>query len=400
MNDFTAAADLMKQQQDGASPFARAAEAMKAQQAWHVGMVLTYDEREPDAVAKARHVGGALGIPPVIVGGEPEAYDLQLRMKRAAEALRQAPKTAAWLADRENGVLAKDDLDNLTWWERVLNAPAQGFVEMGDAAEGSVAGRALERGVRGIPIAGDVLSVQGASARIADVGRSLDDLIAEELAQFGGDSAPAPMRSMALMAARVRFDAARDLSPEDVRRLLDRGSAALLSARERSDKIASIPMSGPATAFRDETLANAEDTFLGAFGAFASDPIRGAAFAAEVVGEFLPAILGASAVTVVTRSPAAGALTLGTVSGLTENAASTMEFLAERGVRMETPEDAMAALRDADLMQAARDRGLTRGLVIGMMDAISGGVAGKTLMKSPAGDMIAQGLAQVLLHKQ
>ena len=31
MNDFTAAADLMKQQQDGASPFARAAEAMKAQ---------------------------------------------------------------------------------------------------------------------------------------------------------------------------------------------------------------------------------------------------------------------------------------------------------------------------------------------------------------------------------
>jgi hypothetical protein len=396
MNDFTAAAELLKQQQTGAvSPLARAAETMKAQQAGQVGMALTYDERDPDAEAKSRQVGAALGINPVVVGADPEAYDLQLRMKQAADGLRQAPKTAAWLADRENGVLAKDDLDNLTWWERVLNAPSQGLVEMGDAAEGSAAGRMIERGVRRIPMAGDVLSVQGTSARIADVGRSLDDLIAEELAQVGGDSAPAPMRSMALMAAQVRFDAARDLSPEDVRRLLDRGSAALLSARERSDKIASIPMSGPATAFRDETLANAEDTFLGALGAFASDPIRGAAFAAEVAGEFLPAILGASAVTVVTRSPAAGALTLGTVSGLTENAASTMEFLAERGVRMETPEDAMAALQDADLMQAARDRGLTRGLVIGMMDAISGGVAGKTLMKSPAGDMIAQGLAQV-----
>lgn len=396
MNDFTAAAELLKQQHTGAvSPLARAAETMKAQQAGQVGMALTYDERDPDAEAKSRQVGAALGINPVVVGADPEAYDLQLRMKQAADGLRRAPKTAAWLADRENGVLAKDDLDNLTWWERVLNAPSQGLVEMGDAAEGSAAGRMIERGVRRIPMAGDVLSVQGTSARIADVGRSLDDLIAEELAQVGGDSAPAPMRSMALMAAQVRFDAARDLSPEDVRRLLDRGSAALLSARERSDKIASIPMSGPATAFRDETLANAEDTFLGALGAFASDPIRGAAFAAEVAGEFLPAILGASAVTVVTRSPAAGALTLGTVSGLTENAASTMEFLAERGVRMETPEDAMAALQDADLMQAARDRGLTRGLVIGMMDAISGGVAGKTLMKSPAGDMIAQGLAQV-----
>ena len=396
MNDFTAAAELLKQQQAGAvSPLARAAETMKAQQAGQVGMALTYDDRDPDAEAKSRQVGAALGINPVVVGADPEAYDLQLRMKQAADGLRRAPKTAAWLADRENGVLAKDDLDNLTWWERALNAPSQGLVEMGDAAEGSAAGRMIERGVRRIPMAGDVLSVQGTSARIADVGRSLDDLIAEELAQVGGDSAPAPMRSMALMAAQVRFDAARDLSPEDVRRLLDRGSAALLSARERSDKIASIPMSGPATAFRDETLANAEDTFLGALGAFASDPIRGAAFAAEVAGEFLPAILGASAVTVVTRSPAAGALTLGTVSGLTENAASTMEFLAERGVRMETPEDAMAALQDADLMQAARDRGLTRGLVIGMMDAISGGVAGKTLMKSPAGDMIAQGLAQV-----
>ena len=146
MNDFTAAADLMKQQQDGASPFARAAETMKAQQAGQVGMALTYDERDPDAEAKSRQVGAALGINPVVVGADPEAYDLQLRMKQAADGLRRAPKTAAWLADRENGVLAKDDLDNLTWWERVLNAPAQGFVEMADVAEGSPVGRSIERG--------------------------------------------------------------------------------------------------------------------------------------------------------------------------------------------------------------------------------------------------------------
>ena len=62
---------------------------------------------------------------------------------------------------------------------------------------------------------------------------------------------------------------------------------------------------------------------------------------------------------------------------------------------MSTPEAAAAVLEDADLMQAAADRGLTRGLIIGLMDALSGGVAGQKLMESPVGDVVAQGLSQV-----
>ena len=394
MNDFTAAADLMKQQQDGASPFARAAETMKAQQAGQVGMALTYDERDPDAEAKSRQVGAALGINPVVVGADPEAYDLQLRMKQAADGLRRAPKTAAWLADRENGVLAKDDLDNLTWWERVLNAPAQGFVEMADVAEGSPVGRSIERGALRILLIEEQGSADTNARVLADVGKTLDDIYKEEIARFGANP-PYVVQADARRAAQLRFDLASNLNADDITRIIRSGSDALMRAKERTDQIAAIPMSETATRFRDGVLSESENTLMGVLSAFASDPLGGAAFTAETATEFVPAMIAASAVTAATRSPGVGAAVMGMASGLTENASSAMELLNEMRVKLETPEDAAAVLQNAEIMKAARERGLSRGLVIGMMDAISGGVAGKQLAKSPIGDMIAQGIAQI-----
>jgi hypothetical protein len=395
MNDFTAAAELLKQQQTGAvSPLARAAETMKAQQAGQVGMALTYDERDPDAEAKSRQVGAALGINPVVVGADPEAYDLQLRMKQAADGLRRAPKTAAWLADRENGVLAKDDLDNLTWWERVLNAPAQGFVEMADVAEGSPVGRSIERGALRILLIEEQGSADTNARVLADVGKTLDDIYKEEIARFGANP-PYVVQADARRAAQLRFDLASNLNADDITRIIRSGSDALMRAKERTDQIAAVPMSETATRFRDGVLSESENTLMGVLSAFASDPLGGAAFTAETATEFVPAMIAASAVTAATRSPGVGAAVMGMASGLTENASSAMELLNEMRVKLETPEDAAAVLQNAEIMKAARERGLSRGLVIGMMDAISGGVAGKQLAKSPIGDMIAQGIAQI-----
>ena len=392
MNDFAAAAEQMKRDQSALSPFAAAAEEMKRRQSGTVGMSLAYDERNPDDAAKSLSVGKELGVSPLIVDGEPEAYDARLRMKRAAETLRDAPKTAAWLSDMGNGVLAKDDLENLSWWERGL----RGFADIGAQDNPAAAiGRAVGRGVRRIPVAGDVMAAQSAASKISDAGRSFDELVAEELAQVGGEKAPAQMRVAAIEAARLRFEAARGLTKSDVEKLTSAGAVALKSAQDKLDAIGNVKMSGAATDFRDKTLANSDNTVLGVLGAFASDPLGGAAFVAETAAEFVPMMAAASVVTATTRSPAAGAVTMGGTSALVESTSSAMDFLAEQGVSLETPEDAAAVLQNAELMQAARDRGLSRGVVIGAMDALSGGVAGKTLARTPIGDMIAQGIAQV-----
>lgn len=393
MNDFTQAAELMKRGQTALSPFEAAAEEMKRRTASSVGMALTYDERNPDAAAKSLNVGKELGVSPLIVDAEPEAYDARLRMKRAADALRDAPKTAAWLSDMGNGVLAKDDIDNLAWFERGL----RDFAIIGgqDNFPASV-GRAIGRGAGRVSVLPDTMRKDVAASRIADVGRTFDEIVAEELAQVGGERAPAHMRAQAIEAARFRHDAAKGLTQKDVDALVKSGAEALRAAREKMDAIAGVKMSGSATRFRDESLAASENTLMGVLGAFAQDPIGGASFVAETAAEFIPALAAAAAVTVTTRSPAAGAVAMGGSSFLIENSSSAMEFLAEKGVDLSTPEAAAAVIQNAELMQEARDRGLTRGLIIGIMDTLSGGVAGQTLAKSPVGDMIAQGVAQML----
>lgn len=378
MNDFAKAAELLKGGQTALSPFEAAAEELKRRQAGSVGMALTYDTRDPDAAAKSLSVGKALGVSPFLVDAEPEAYDARLKMQKAAEALRNAPKTAAWLSDMGNGVLAKDDLDNLTWFERNTGP----------------VGRALGRGARRIPLIEEQGSADTNARVLADVGKTFDDIYKEEVARFGNNP-PYVVQADARRAAQLRFDLASNLNADDIKRIVKSGSEALMKAKERTDAIASVPMSQPATRFRDEVLAGADNSLMGMISAFASDPLGGAAFVGETAAEFVPALIAASAVTTATRSPGAGAIVMGMASGLTENSTSAMEMLNEMGVKLETADDAVAVLQNAEIMKAARDRGLSRGLVIGMMDAISGGVAGKTLAKSPVGDMIAQGIAQI-----
>ena len=82
---------------------------------------------------------------------------------------------------------------------------------------------------------------------------------------------------------------------------------------------------------------------------------------------------------------------------LQENHTSALEFLTEQGVDLSTPEAAASVLENTELMAEAQERGVTRGLVIAIFDAVSGGVAGQTILKSPAGDMVVQGIAQAAL---
>jgi len=336
---------------------------------------------EPAAAAEAVELGGELNVPPQAVLGAPELFRGRATQGRATTALSTAPKLSEWLGDPINGAMSKDDLDNLTWFERNLGAM----------------GRAIGRGTRRISAAPDNMSVTADVRRSSDVGRSLDDLIDEELQRVGGDRAPASSRVAALQSAQLRFDAIEGQGEAERLGYLQRGAESLASANAIIEKAASIPMSDVAAGFRDGTLAESENTIAGTLGAFVTDPIAGAAFIAETLAEMLPVLGAATLTTAVTRTPAAGVAVMSGGSLLTESTSSSIQFLQEKGVDMSTPEAAALVLQDRALMREAQELGFERGLIIAVFDAVSGGVAGQALLKNPAGDAVAQGIAQIAL---
>ncbi|WP_456389750.1 hypothetical protein, partial [Profundibacter sp.] len=364
---------------------------VKQQGAARSAAAVTLGAQEPDAMAEGLNIGRELDVPANVVTAAPEIFRKQLAQKRATTALADAPKTAAWLTNPTNAALARDDLETLGWFERGSTE----FAKMGASDDPITSiGRAVGRGLRRLPAIPKEGGARVDSQMVADIGKSADQIYQGIIADYPANT-PREILSSARQNAQLRFEAVDGMSDEDRTEILRRGAESLSEARQILDAAGGIKMSSGAANFRDVDLENSPDTLTGVLGAFAENPVGGAAFIAETAAEFLPAMAAAVGVTLVTKSPGLGAITMGAASGLAENANSAMEFLAEQGADVSTPEKAIAILENEDLMQAAADRGLTRGLIIGLMDAVSGGVAGKTLAKSPAGDFVAQALAQI-----
>lgn len=347
------------------------------QKAARVGTGLSIMDTDPETLAKSLALGRELGLPSGVVQAAPDIFAKQAEQRRNTTALSSAPRLTDWLRDPTNAGLAKDDVENLTWWEK--NAGAFG--------------RATGRGFRRLTAAPSVFEAGINVDLAADAGKTYEEILAEETDRLGIDQ-NSPAYGDAMRKARLRFDALQgETSPE---RFLRQGAEALAVADEIIRRTQSIPMSDPAMTFRDGALANAENSVTGVFGAFAEDPVGGAAFIAETAAEFLPVLAASTATTAITRTPSAGIAVMTGGSFLTENTAEAVTFLQESGVDMSTPEAALEVLQNEALMEEARQRGLTRGLVIALFDAASGGVAGQTLIKNPGGDIVAQGIAQVL----
>lgn len=102
---------------DGAPLFDDHFDQLEERQAKQRSTALILGTPDPDETAEALRVGDELGIPPQAVQGAPDVFKGQAAQKRASTALQSAPKLQEWLGNPLNGALAKDDLDNLTWFE-------------------------------------------------------------------------------------------------------------------------------------------------------------------------------------------------------------------------------------------------------------------------------------------
>ncbi len=345
-----------------------------------VGFQLAHDPTDPEAAAKNLRVGTELGLPSNIVGADPAGFERIATQNRNTKLLQDNPRTAKWLSDVQNSAIARDDVENLSWFEKTIV-------------------RGAERGVIRASAIPAEQTVRINTDLLLDLGKSYEDMYAEELAKYPGSEDNPTIQGHARQAASRRFDLLSQATPEMKKALLDKGAEALRETFEKFEKAEAIPRTATAQRFLERLEAVDDKGFSGAVGVlevFAKNPLEAGQFLAETAAEFLPVLMAGTTVTAVTRSPVAGAVFTGGASGLIENASGAVEFLREQGVTISTPEDAVKVLENTELMQAAAERGLARGVVIGLMDALSGGVAGKVLMDSPAGNMVAQSLAQVL----
>ena len=181
---------------------------------------------------------------------------------------------------------------------------------------------------------------------------------------------------------------------EDVYSAYDRIKANMNSVAFWRKKAADLPMSPGAAAYAQE-LAEAPDDFKGWLSTVTNDPVGFMTFLGETVAESAPQMAAGIATTAVTGNPVAGA-TVMSLGGLgREYSNEVNSFLAENGVDLSDPEQAATLFKNAELMDQANERGLTRGLVIAAADfAGQGLVAQQVIKKSLTRQTLAQGSSE------
>jgi hypothetical protein len=366
------------------------AENLRRQQTARSTALFMQERGNPDEVANALRLGGELQVPPAAVLAQPERFQMEAEARRTSEIFDRSPRLREWIEnDPINGQLAGDDLASLAEWEAMLGNNGSGI------------GNAVRRGTLQVRAGANVAGAMFAGSDAAQAGQSYEQILSQLADAYGGmemfGQLPTSIQARLQESAQIRFDMLSSMTEDDALARLETAAEGYAAASDLFTRAQALPVSDRAATFRDGTLANAENTFSGTLGAFFRDPVNGAIFLAETAAETLPVLAGATAATAVARNPAAGAMVMTGGSFLREQSSEAMAFLQERGVDISTPEAALAALSDPALLDEAAGRGLTRGIIIGVLDGLSGGIAGQTLMDNPAGDMVAQALAQGLL---
>lgn len=121
-------------------------EQKRREQAAQTAAKVRLDPMRPEQAAEGVATAKELGVPPGQVLAFQDHFSDLLAQKRATTALTDAPKLSDWLrSDPVNGALAKDDLENLSWWERTFKP---GLDLFGSAVGGSVTDSQVGLGLR------------------------------------------------------------------------------------------------------------------------------------------------------------------------------------------------------------------------------------------------------------
>lgn len=94
------------------------------------GAIVAAGDANPDTAARARAVGGSMGLPGSAVEPSLPALEQQQALASATKAVDANPVLAGWLADNPDAArIAKDDFDKLDFVSKTMKALSSGFSE-------------------------------------------------------------------------------------------------------------------------------------------------------------------------------------------------------------------------------------------------------------------------------
>lgn len=292
-------------------------------QAARVGFSVAADTN-PDAYAEAQRVARRTGVPVDTVLSMPKEMKQQDTMGTIDfDALaKTAPATASLLSDIERAKVAHDNLPSMTAIERSF---------LGNITE--PVQRGLAQGRRGLTLLFDQMGIfkglerQQAAAAAAH-GISYD-----------------PSIELAVRLAQQQREVERYPVPDDIAQ----GMQDISNAQTMGDAF---------TAIRTNPRAVLETTL-------------------QSLGASAPALVGAAGGSVF--GPGGTATGAGLGSFAVEYSNTLQDVMAEKGVNGTDSMSIHAALNNPELMAAAREKALKRGIPVAIFDALTAGLAGKLL---------------------
>lgn len=360
-------------------------------------LVVISQEQTPDQVAGDLNLASEYGrvtgqpVPPApMVNEYRSVFQAAIDKKRAETILTSSPRLTEWLRNPENAGVSRDDLDGLSWWETgfgaAWNATKRGSMRAGPQFYNQAQANRYARQARDANLSfGEIVYDERQPIYNAE-GQEVDRLL------------PGPSDAV---GAGYRFIASR-LTNLWGNTAEENAAQYQQAAGEVAKRISEIPMSPGGEAgkklFLEASKAEGWEAQLAALAnAFAQSPGDMTSFLMQTAAESIPSMTAALGVGLATRNPTAAATAMGGTSFASEYGSSPVEFFNEKGIDVSTPEGAIRAISDPVLMREAEQRGIARGVVIGVLDGLSAGVAGTKLAESTVGNMVLQSITQAVM---
>jgi len=313
----------------------------------------------PDVSARATKLGRQTGLAPDLVERNLPEMERNTRLDQLDALPKQNPVLAAWLADPVNARLAHDDIDTLDLISKsaLLRTPA--VPKLSESYGFSQASRDLRASQQ-----------QSETAVGQYVGRNMpaSEIFGRERTIAEGVTEPF-MRGL----ARGRRGITLLMGMGGMYEGDDAGLAVRLAQQNRQAEAYPIPENVQAG---HQAISEAEG-FGDAAWAILTHPGAVKETVIESMGISAPSLVGAAGLSVL--GPGGTAAGAGLGSFAVEYGATIQDVIAENGVNASDPQAIHAALNDPDIMAAAREKALARGVPIAMFDALTAGFAGKLL---------------------
>jgi hypothetical protein len=266
--------------------------------------------------------------------------------------IKETPHLASWLQDPSNATIAKDDVDNLSMVEKVLDAAKRGYLTL-----------------KQTPYAGGIM----VNRRLSSVSESNIAHIESRLA--AGETPSMIPDSEDLYGIRFMSADERDQFKQQLRGAFESGTGEQITRLAQYEKQKRALPTDP-----DIAAAMNAHTFGEFWQHFMKKPTE---FILTVGAESIPASAPGMLAAIpagIAAGPVGVAGAIGANSFATDYASSVMEALQNEGVDLTDEKAVRAAVQDKEIMGRVGQQAFAHATIVGSVDALSGGLAGKTLI--------------------